>query len=209
MMKKILCFAAAFILLVLSSCGSLTEKVEFTRGKTENNVYECGMLNIKFTPGPAWVFGEDEYILLQSGVDPDTLKDADSVAKQLNNVSTVYDMTAEDESSGISVAVSFYNLSLYVGGRDTTEEEYAEKLKLEIAETFSDYEAKISDGGVKTIAGYDFKSIVVNLKIGDSDVEQIYYVRKLDGFMMSVSFTAAASLEAEDTIIGMFSRSGV
>ncbi|MBQ7671120.1 MAG: hypothetical protein IJS45_10450 [Clostridia bacterium] len=207
-MKKALCLALAFILLILSSCGSIIEKAEFTRGKTENNVYECGMLNIKFVPGPAWVFGEDEYILLQSGVDPDTLRDADSVADQLNNLSTVYDMTAEDESAGISVAVSFYNLSLYVGGRDTTEEEYAEQLKLELAETFSDYNAEISDGGVKTIAGYDFKRIVVNLRIGDSDVEQCYYIKKLDGFMMSVSFTAAANDGTEDMILEMFSKTG-
>ena len=207
-MKKFWSFAVALILLVLSSCGSLIEKAEFTRGKTENNVYECGMLNIKFAPGPAWVFGEDEYILLQSGIDPDTLKDPDSVVKQLNSLPTVYDMTAEDESAGISVAVSFYNLSLYVGGRDTTEEEYAEKLKLELAETFSNYEAKISDGGVKTIAGYDFKRIAVSLKIGDSDVEQFYYVRKLDGFMMSVSFTVAANGGAEDMIIEMFTKTG-
>lgn len=204
-MKKVLCLVFAAAILILCSCEPILEKAEFVRGKTENNVYECGMLDLKFSPGPAWKFGEEEYLLAQSGVDPSSMKDPDAVAEQLNSSQTVYDMTAEDEASGISVAITFDNISLYVGGRDTTEEEYVEKLKLEIGEAFKNYDVKVSDGGSKKISVHDFARLTVNMKIGEAFVDQFYYIKKLDGFIMSVSITAPAGIEIEDTVLDFFS----
>jgi|GEM_PF-3333372 len=204
-MKKLLCVLLSAFVLFASSCGTvIPERAAFTKGTIDNNVYENKLAGIRFSPGPAWTFSSEESLLKMNGIDESLAGDDDAVTEKLNELTTIYDMTAEDERQGISVAVTFENMSLYVGGSDATVDEYVLKLKGELEKTFENYDVKVTLGDSVKIVDDEYSQVDVLMTVADSAVEQFYYVRKVGDFIISISITAAEGSGAENTVLSMF-----
>lgn len=207
MPKRVLCVIIALFALGLASCGTIIpEKESFTLGTVENNVYENELGNIRFAPGPSWTFNTEEGFILMNSLDPKVAGDRDAIVKALADHSTLYDMTAEDERNGYSVAVTFENMTLYVGSEKTTVGEYIEKLKAELSKTYEAYGVSFEDGGKTSIAEEEYDSLKVSLTVGDAGIEQYYYIRKIGGFFMSISVSSPSGSDAVSVLIPVFEK---
>lgn len=101
-MKKLLCALLIIASLAAASCGSIVPKTaEFRRGVIENNVYESELAGVRFSPGPAWKFIDEAGFLNVNGLDSSLAGDEKAIADKLNKMTTVFDMTAEDEHAGV------------------------------------------------------------------------------------------------------------
>ena len=204
-MKKLFCILFALSFLMLASCEKPNRKAEFVRGTVSNNVYESGVADLKFAPGPAWEFWGDDDIAQLNGIDPASVSDEKELADALNKVVTVYDMTAEDAHAGVSVAVIYENMTLSMGGKDITGDEYIKKLKDEIASKYETYNVSVSDGNGAVLGGLECRCVVASLEIESAKVVQNYYIAEAGDFYVSVTVTAGENTDIENDILPLFS----
>ena len=191
-------------LLLLVSCSSLDNRAKFIRGTVDNNVYESRLASLRFSPGPSWEFASDDNVYAMNGIDRASASNEEEAAELLNERTTVYDMTAEDPATGTSVAVVFENMSLYVGGDETTVEEYLDKLKAGIEEMYSSYGVTVERGAAASLGDETFECLTARLTVDSKEVVQRYYIRKTGSFFMSVSITAGDAVNVEEEILPMF-----
>ena len=206
-MKKIISFAAVLFMaaVLLASCGEKIQRAEFIRGTVSNNVYKSTLSNIKFSPGPAWEFSEDSDIAKRNGIDASEVMDEEDFSKKLNGLTTIIDVTAEDPYSHTSVIILYENMSVSSAASKMTAEEYVEELKKEVGERYATYSPSVSDYDDVTIAGREFKSVKIDLTIGDSKRVQYYFVSKIDDFIMSVSAMTLPDYDVKAELIPLFS----
>ena len=204
-MKKIISvFLSVLIVASLASCaGEGSDVPVFSRGRVVNNVYESKFAKLRFSPGPSWQFESDDDILNRNGVDEDGLSE-DEISKKLNDLDTVYDMIAEHETSGIKVIILFENFLNSVERQGITIDDYILKLKTDLETKYSGSAAEVVQKSDETVAGADYKCVEVLLKKDTGDVKQVYLVRYIDGFIMSLCITAPANIDPEKDILDLF-----
>ena len=204
MKKTISAIICIFALLFVSSCGNGgTDNRAFTRGKVENNVYQSVFAGLKFSPGPSWSFASADEMLSQNGINKQGLTE-DDINDYLNDLDTIYDMVAENVSSGIKVTVIFENFKHNVGGEAITTEDYIFKLKSDLESAYAADGAAVSIGSDEQIGGSDYKSVYVILSRDSSEIEQVYYIREIEGYFMSLCITAPASTDIVSDLLIMF-----
>ncbi|MBR6917907.1 MAG: hypothetical protein IKN38_06950 [Clostridia bacterium] len=191
-------------LFVLSCKGAKNEGSEFHRGKVENNIYESSMAGFVFSPGPSWEFASNADIMQLNEIELTPDSDDAELDRELGRHSTVIDMTAQDTNTPSSIAVMYQNLNTFVGGKDTTVEEYLEKLKSEIDEKFSGYGAHAELGGCYEIAGENYSSVEVSMTISEQNVKQFYFIRRIGDYFLSVDITCSADADVERDILPLF-----
>ena len=177
-------FLLAVLLLQLCSCAK--ESVEFESGTVLFNVYTSGLGNIKFSPGPDWTFYTPEDI---------------ETANENNGSDSVLDMSAHDKYANIYVDVIFIPTDTYVGSETMTVDEYIEKLVEANNETGK---ASLSRKGKAKISGNEYMSVSGAVSIGDEDAYQYYYIRKIDGYFVSVNALVRKNAASERDLLDLF-----
>ena len=204
-MKRIISvFLSVLIVVSLASCaGEGSDAPVFSRGRVVNNVYESKFAGFRFSPGPSWLFESDDAILSRNGIDKDGVSE-DEIGKRLNELDTVYDMIAEHGTSGIKVIILFENFINSVERQGITIDDYIPKLKIDLETNYSGSAAVVAQKDDKTVAGTEYKRIEVLLKKDTGDVKQVYLVRDIDGFIMSLCIIAPANIDLEKDILDLF-----
>ena len=186
-MKKTVGIALVFLAIV-SLCGCGSESVEFIRGTVSNNVYESKTAELRFAPGPGWVFMSEEEIDMENDEGGEILGAGDIA---------VLDMSAHDSKGQVFVDVMFFPTDSYVGSGSMTIEEYNDKL------VESDPGNTVIGDDV-TICGNVYKSVCATKMLGDVEYRLCYYTRKIDGYFISVSLLAQTDVITEEDFLGLF-----
>ena len=167
-------------------CSCAKERAAFERGVVQYNVYTSKTGNIKYAPGPDWTFLSDEEI---------------DEANANNGSDSVLDMSAHDKSANVYVDVIFIPTDTYVGSESMTVDEYIEKL---VEANNGSGRASLSRKGQANISGETYFSVSGAVSVGDEEARQYYYIRKTDGYFVSLSALVRKNAYSEDDLLGLF-----
>lgn len=178
------------------------EEDAFSKGTSENNVYENEFLGMGCSLDSSWTFQTDEQIeemnksaAAQSGLDYETYYD---------NASVIYDMHAVNENATDNMIVSFENLGVLYGA--VIDEQAYLDATIETVGTayanmgFEVISTEIADG---TIAGETHKTLAIELNTNGTPYYQKVYVVQQGKYMCVLTFSAATE-EALDAMAASF-----
>lgn len=214
---------SACTLCSLSACGDVSEVIEktqknrvensiekmedisktFEKGTVSGNTYSSTFSNIKFEAPDGWVFATDEELSQSMNAGADVvgddigLKDAE-LNKKLIEKTTIYDMMASNEYTGENVIVLYENIKAYgLDPEEFSETDYINQVKKNLTTMNNDTLSYTQKGGIETISidGMDFTKTIFTAEIKGYDVsiEQIYYVHKIDDYMVGMILSSGIS----------------
>ncbi|MBQ2810532.1 MAG: hypothetical protein IJF11_06545 [Clostridia bacterium] len=195
-MKKLISLLLAVIMAVmLVSCDSTKDqdddppkvKVELSRGTIDGDVYKNEYLDFEFTKPESWVYSTDEEIASLLNLSVDTIL-GDKFKDALNTNPSLYDMMVVDSLTSTNISVGYENLSKTFSS-NITEKQYVESLKKQL-ENVSDMTVVFPDTLEKAMLGNtEFSKAVCTTTVYNTTMNQIYYLRKVDGYMAYVIVT--------------------
>ena len=192
-MKKFLALLLAIVMLsALVSCGS----AELTRGVVEGDVYKNESLGLNFNKPSSWVYSTDEEIAAAIGAAADSVFGGE-LKEALEKNPTIYDMIVVDTLTRTNINVGFENLSKTLSSNITVEQ-YIDSLKgqlskvTEMTVTFHDEIEKVKLGET------EFTKLVCDTAVSGMNMTQVYYLRKVDGYMTFVIVTITSGYTVAD-----------
>lgn len=199
-MKKILALLLTIVMLTMVvSCG---KGVELTRGTIEGGVYKNESLGLKFTKPSSWVYSTDEEIAASINVAVDSIL-GENFKDALENNPTIYDMMVVDTLTRTNISVGFENLKKTLSSNITVEQ-YVESFKKQIAEV-DGMTVSVRDGLETVKLGEtEFTKFICDTKANGVEMTQVYYLRKVDGYMTFAIVTITSGYTVAD-IEAMFS----
>jgi len=201
-MKKIFFITLILYILLFTGCDSKkgSKTKDLTRGTWINNEFISEFANLKFNMPDNWLKGSDDEIAALMGVAVDMLSDRGmKVSGKMLELTTIYDMAAQNPSNRNSVIFMYENLAVHIGGSQFTETFYLERVKemldtLEMGYSFSD----IRD---TAIAGEIFNTLETT--INNYGFTQFYHARKIENYMFVIIITVNIG---SDGMISCFSK---
>jgi len=133
-MKKFSLFLLAIIIISMSAgCsgreGRAAEARELVRGSWNGNIFTSEFAGLTFTMPDNWLPGSDEEIAALMGVSAEFLSEQGmKITEKMLELSTIYDMAAQNPINGDSIILMFENLSMHIGGTRLNEMQYLESL---------------------------------------------------------------------------------
>ena len=175
--------------------------VNFKRGTNKNGVYKSEFAGLKFDIPEDWVCATEEEILSMMNLALDVTNNEETFDQELLEQASIYEVYAKGEG-GKNIIVAFENMDVsnsLDGASDLIDEEYyfdnmKEQLKQVGGVTYSD----ISKVEEVEFAGQDFYKLSYTAtydSMGGYSVEQTYYIKKYDQFMLFIVFTSSAECE--------------
>lgn len=197
-MKKFFALLLAAVMIVsLASCTNKNnvQKVEFTKGDTNGNIYTSEFAGITFTAPDGYEFYSDEMIAEFYGVATEylALGEIDSI---------IYDMYCHNEDIQSSININFENLTeLY--GENLDEAAYLEKCMTSFSITFSSFGdivlQSIKESTVE-ISGNELNCINMTLDNDGNEFFQTLIIKKVGGYMMTCTVAAYTQAELDNII---------
>lgn len=181
-LKKVFFITVLLLCLVLCSCAS---DAAIPRGTLANNVYINEDAGIRFAPGPDWIF-EDAPSLEDKSADD-----------------TVCDMSARDPSGSVYVDVNFVKEGKYPGAGRESVDVYIDELKLSLEETFGGKVSEEKDTKA-VLSGIEYSGVSLVIDDDGGRVCQFYYIRKAEGYFVSVSASVFDEKYDSDYVVGLF-----
>lgn len=190
--------AAALIGCKAAPQADETAAGSFERGVWTENVYSNGYLGLQFTLPEGFVAASDEEIanMMELGTDILENENISDWQMKIAMLKSIYDMMASSPATGSSVLVMLENLSLTVGGSAMTEADYADFLAAQLAQT--------QVAGQTYAAGEAYEDnldgeryYVQPMVLGDGLVNQNYYLRRIDGYMLIIMLSYATGMYEE------------
>ena len=199
-MKKFLALLLAVVMLTaLFGCST---GAKISRGTIEGDVYQSEYLGLKFTKPSSWVFSTDEEIAAAMNFAAENLLD-ENFKKALENNPTVYDMMVVDMKTRTNINIGFENLKKTLSSNITVEQ-YVDALKDQLAGV-SGMTVSFRDGLETVKLGKtEFTKCVCDTTASGVKMTQVYYLRKVDGYMTFVIVTITSGYTVAD-IEAMFS----
>jgi len=172
------------------------------RGVWKDDVYINEFAGIIFNLPENWVYATDEEMDNSFENTKDILvSEDDKELIEKGEFNSLDEMMAENIYTGSNIIISYENLSKVVGGSQITAEQYLDisKMQLEAIETF-DYE--IGEVSTKKLGEQEF--LCLTAKIKEYDIEQAYYTKKIDKYMVNIVITSSNSDESIESILANF-----
>ncbi len=184
-----------------NSTNKAEAAVNFKRGTNKNGVYKSEFAGLKFEIPEDWVCATEEEILSMMNLALDVTDNEENFDQELLEQASIYEVYAKGEG-GKNIIVAFENMDVsnsLDGASDLIDEEYyfdnmKEQLKQVVGVTYSD----ISKVEEVEFAGQDFYKLSYTAtydSMGGYSVEQTYYIKKYDQFMLFIVFTSSAECE--------------
>lgn len=193
-MKKIFALLlAALMVVTLVACN--LGGPELSRGEIDGNVYKNEFLGIEFTKPASWRYYSDEEIASAMNIAVDNLK-GENLKKSLEKNPAIYDMMVVDQSTGSNINVGYENLRKSFSS-NISMEKYVEELKKVMKSegmnvTFPEKLEKVKLGDV------EFTKCECTVKAYGITMTQVYYLKKIDGYMASVIVTLPSGYSVAD-----------
>lgn len=207
--KKIFAAMAILILLLsatLTGCkdlgGSSQPSESDIKGEWTDGVYANKFFNLKFTLPEGWNAASDEEILEIMNLGSELLDDKDNMIQEMLKQKQIYNMMAADPTTGVNVSVVMENLALTVGGTSYDAQEYAD-FTAEQLEAIEELNYTASDSKEVELAGETYVQLPMSVEISGISMEQAYYLRKLDKYMVCIIVTDTAGVGI-DTLSAYF-----
>ncbi len=189
-MKKVLALLLA-LLAVAAFCScdpaSVISSLKPSRGAVANNVYTNESANLTFTKPDNMVFATDEEIAAMMDVAKDILNDGDKLF-EIADLAVIYEFMAKDLVSGNNISMIFENL-VKTGSSQITEDQYLSvtknQLKAQAGLTYTFGETSDIKLGEET-----FKKLSATATYNGITMEQAFYVRKMDKYMLVITMTS-------------------
>lgn len=196
-MKKFGALLLAIIMVfMLVACNG--QKVELSRGTIEGDVYKNESLGFEFTKPASWVYATDEEIADSLNIAVDNIL-GDNFKEALENNPAIYDMMVVDMITGTNINIVYENLKKSFA-TNITEEQYVDALKRQVSGV-SGMTVSFPDELEKVKLGEgDFTKCVCNTTLSgfNATMTQVYYLCKVDGYMVSVIVTITSGYTVTD-----------
>lgn len=171
------------------SSEAQSANTEFERGKVENNVYTSNFADIKFAAPEGWEFADDEYIASLMNIGLEITEKDNDLTKAMLEQTTIYDTMCIEASTGKNIIIMYENLAKEVlNPEDFTAEDYMDAVEGQLNSTANITFA--TEGGREniTINGKEYIKQTISTKYDQAGMEtsQVYYVRKVDNFMLAI-----------------------
>jgi len=203
-MKKFLAIILTVITaLLLVSCvflnrsalGSITGNKEISRGVIEGSVYKNEYLGFEFTKPESWVYSTDEEIAALVNLSVDTML-GDKFKDALENNPAVYDMMVVDSITRTNIGICYENLSKSFSS-NITEQQYIDALKKQLSNLSSMTVEFPESYETAKLGQTEFTKVVCTSSTQGLSMKQIYYIKKLDGFMAVIVATVPSGYSVE------------
>ena len=193
-MKKIFALLLAMLMVVTLVACNIGGAAP-SRGEIDGRVYKNEFLGIEFTRPSSWRYYSDEEIASAMNVAVDSLK-SENIKKSLEINPAIFDMMVVDASTGTNINVVYENLKK-VFSSNVSMEKYVEQLKKNVKSegmnvTFSDELEKVKLGDT------EFTKCVSTVRAYGVTMTQVYYLKKIDGYMTSVIVTIVNGYSISD-----------
>lgn len=200
-MKKLLSLMLAVVMLfLLVACQDeepvTTPAPEPIRGTIADTVYKNDYLGLEFTRPDSWVYSTDDEIAQAMNIGVEKLL-GENFKEVLENNPSIYDMMVVDTISRSSINVGYENLSKTMSTNITVEQYIAAVKKqfesiTEMTVTFPDTYDKVKLGET------EFTRVVCSTTASGVNMTQVYYLRKMDGYMGFVIATIVKDYTVAD-----------
>ena len=110
-----------------------------------------------------------------------------SFLETVANLTTIYDMMVIDPNTGTNISVAYENLKL-TANSDMTCEAYLEVMKTQLA-SMDAMQIEFGESSTVTLCDEEYMHVIGTVSLGEISVEQIYYLRNVDGYMNLVIAT--------------------
>ena len=184
-MKKLL--ALLLVVAALMSFVACDSGKELTRGTVKGNVYTNEYVGFTFTKPSSWTYLSDEEIAeaINLGVEflgeeqfEDALKSNDSIS----------DMMAVDKSTGTNLNLGYENVKKSLFGSMSVEE-YISALEKQLSEVSGMTVVFPDEYDEVTLGTVEFTRVVCSVTMQGVKMQQIYYLHKVDNYMVFVTVT--------------------
>lgn len=189
-------------LIILTGCGNEntinnedannSEKtVEVSRGQWQDNVYSNDFAKLKFNLPEGWNYSSDEEIAALMNVGAEALNEDQQKLAELAEQMSLYDMVANDPSTGASVMVMFEKTTLKVNT-----DFYINQLKTNL-EAVTTMEYEIGDTTTQKVGGEEYT--VLTTKVPAYNMVQKYYIKQEGNYFIDILVTyLEGSVELEN-----------
>lgn len=210
-------FLITSMLFVLTACGKEEEKttndnttnitneqpaqeqkVEFSMGEWNNNVYTNDFLGLKFNLPEGWTYSSDEEIAEMMNLGIELLNDDQKAAAELSKLTSVYYIAANNPNTGDSVAVMSEKPSM-----DVTTEFYINQLKSQLS-TVESVSYEIGEIAKEQVADREYDTITATTNVSGIKIAQKYYVYKMDEYFVAIIATSVTGEDGIKDIIKSF-----
>jgi hypothetical protein len=178
-----------------SGKGDTETKKELSRGTIEGAVYKNDFTGIQFTRPDSWVYSTDEEIAYAMSLGAEFLEG--DLKKALENSPTVYDMLVTDTLTRTNINVGFENLAKTLA-TNISEEQYFEAMKKQLDNVTGMTVSFPEKYDTVKLGGNDYLRAVCNVSAMGVNMQQVYYVRKVDKYMSFVIVTIVSGYTVQD-----------
>lgn len=184
--------------------GDITDssEPEFSFGDTADNTYQNAFLGIACTLPSDWVFYTDEQIMQLNNITGEYYED--DVAEVIKNATIIYDMYAQQQSTGNNINVNLEKLSplqiATLNIKQTLESQIGTVKSTYQNMGFTDIDAAYS---LVTVVGREFDALEITAKIQGTDFYCTCFSFKKGTYLASVT-VSAVQINSIDTILGYF-----
>lgn len=169
---------------------------EISRGNINGDVYENEFIGFKFTKPESWVYATDEEMAAALNLGVESFYD-DKFKESVENNPAVFDMMVSDTLTGTNLNLVYENLKKSMA-TNITEKQYLDVVRQQFANmttmtvTFPDEYTTVKLGDV------EFTKAVCTTEAYGISMTQIYYIRKVDAYMTTMTVTITNGYSAED-----------
>ena len=177
--------------------SAVISRMTLTRGTIIGDVYTNASMGITFTKGDSWEYYSDAQLSELMGTTTEMM--GLDYEQLLKNTGSIYDMMVVDNNTGSNVLVMVEDLQAS-GSGGMSESAYLDNLQNMLQSTGIDY----SFGGrtQTSICGKTYYSLNANSNQYGMDMEQVYYVRIVDDYVIGIVITLVETPVSD--ILAMF-----
>ncbi|MBR4032256.1 MAG: hypothetical protein IKJ07_05945 [Clostridia bacterium] len=184
---------AALMVVTLVACN--LGGPELSRGEIDGNVYKNEFLGIEFTKPASWRYYSDEEIASAMNIAADSLK-GENLKQSLEKNPAIYDMMVVDSATGTNMNIVYENLRKSFS-TNISMEKYIEELKKAMSSegmniTFPDKLEEVKLGDT------EFTKCECTVEAYGITMTQVYYLKKVGGYMASVIVTIPSEYSVAD-----------
>lgn len=171
-------------------------KPELSRGTVENGVYQNEFLGVSFNKPASWVYSTEEEIAALVNLVADNLLN-ENLKETLENNPSIIDMMVVDSITRSNVNITYENLAKTLASNITIEQ-YIEAVKHQMSGMVGMTVTFTGEPETVKLGNVEFTRLLCDTTTNGVQMKQAIYLRKVEGYMISVSATVVSGYTVAD-----------